>query len=67
MEKSIITETTLNDSFPLDQFVINGYSKPYRLDRTPKWGGVIIYIREDIPKRELKLFNMPENIKNAFL
>ena len=40
----IITETKFDGSFPLDQFIINGYSKPYRLDRTRKRGGVIIYI-----------------------
>ena len=40
----IITETKFDGSFPLDQFIINGCSKPYRLDRTRKRGGVIIYI-----------------------
>ena len=27
----VITETKLNNTFPLDQFTILGYSKPYRL------------------------------------
>ena len=31
-----IVETKLDGSFPLDQFVINGYSKPYGIDRTQK-------------------------------
>ena len=30
----IITETNLHDSCPPDHFVINRYSKPYRIDRT---------------------------------
>ena len=43
----IITETKLDDSSRLDQFVINGYSKPYRLDRTQKGGGIIIHILQN--------------------
>ena len=31
-----IGDTKLDGSFPLDQFVINGYSKPYGIDRTQK-------------------------------
>ena len=38
----IITETKLDDSFPIDQFIIIGYSKPYRLDRNRNGGGIII-------------------------
>ena len=29
----VITETKLDDSIASSQFIINGYSKPYRLDR----------------------------------
>ena len=41
----IIQETKLDSSFPDDQFVINGYKKPYRLDRNRHGGGVMVYIR----------------------
>ena len=50
----IITETKLDDSFPLGQFVGNVYSKPYRIDRTRKGGIVIMFIREDIPSKGTK-------------
>ena len=43
----IITETKLDDSFPVDQFIISGYSKPYRLDRNRNGGG-LSYILEKI-------------------
>ena len=46
IEILIITETRLDRNFLLEQFVICGYSKPYRLDRNRSWGGVIIYISE---------------------
>ena len=37
----IVTETKLDGSFPLDKFFFFFYSKPDRLDRTRKGGGVI--------------------------
>ena len=39
----IVTENKLNSTFPTSQFVIDGYSEPYG-------GGVLIYIREHIPR-----------------
>ena len=40
----IITETKLDSTFPTSQFVIDGYSEPYRFDRNRNGGGVLIYI-----------------------
>ena len=50
----IITESKLDNSFPTSQFFIDGYTPPYRLDRDSLGGGVLIYVREDIPSKELK-------------
>ena len=47
----------LDASFPENQFYIDGFSKPYRLDRNIHGGGVMIYIRKDIPSKELKNHN----------
>ena len=49
----VITETKLDDSFPLSQFNIEGFSQPYRYDRNRNGGGVLIYVREDIPSKIL--------------
>ena len=38
----------IDDTFPDSQFLIKGFSVPYRLDRTAKWGGILQYIRENI-------------------
>ena len=57
-----IQETKLDSSFPDSQFSINGFKNPpYRLDRNRRGGGVLIYIREDIPSRKLTKhsFNKP--------
>ena len=35
----ILTKTKLDDSFPKAQFCIDGFSIPYRLDRTRIGGG----------------------------
>ena len=45
----LISETKLDDSFPSAQFLLDGFSKPYRLDRRSNGGGILLYIRDDIP------------------
>ena len=47
----MISETKLDSSFPNAQFYMKFYSKPYRLDRNSKGGGIILYVREDIPSK----------------
>ena len=49
----IISETKLDDSFPTAQFSLHGFSAPYRLDSNSKSGGILLYIRDDIPSRLL--------------
>ena len=47
----MISETKLYFSFPNAQFCMTSYSKPYRLDRNRKGGGIILYLRKDIPSK----------------
>ena len=56
----LISETKLNDTFPEGQFHINGFSRPYRLDRTDKGGGIILFIREHIPSKRVNLEFLPK-------
>ena len=63
----VTTETKTDSSFPLNRFAIQGYSKPYRFDRNRNGGGVLIYVREDIPSRESKIYNVPEDIERIFI
>ena len=64
----VITESKLDDSFPSQQFDIEGYGLPYRLDKNASSGGVLIYIREDIPCRELTNHDIENNnIEGIFL
>ena len=45
----MISETKLDASFPTSQFLINGYTSPYRLYRNGKGGGILVFVQEDIP------------------
>ena len=63
----IITETKLDDTYPISQFHIDGYSMPYRLDRNRNGRGVIIYIREDIPSKILREHLFPNDIERIFV
>ena len=47
----MISETKLDSSFPNAHFYMKSYSKPCRLDRNSKGGGIILYVREDIPSK----------------
>ena len=62
----VITETKIDSSFPWKQFDIEGYTQ-YRFNRDCLGGGVIIYIREDIPCRELKNHPQSTHIEGIFL
>ena len=53
IEILVITETKLDSTFCNSQFLIEGYSKPYRFDRNRNGGGVLTYVREHIPNKPL--------------
>ena len=59
----LISENKLDDSFPSGQFKICGFSMPCRYDRNSMGGGLLIYIRDDIPAKLLK-HDFGTNIEN---
>ena len=44
----MISETTVDESFPLGQFKVYGFNAPFRLDRNSNGGGIMLFVREDI-------------------
>ena len=62
-----IQETKLDSSFPTQQFALPGYSEPYRLDRNRDGGGVLIYVREDIPSKLLTKHNFTKDVEGIFV
>ena len=49
----MVSETKIDDSFPAGNFVIGGFSTPYRLDRDSNGGDIMLYVRENIPSNLL--------------
>ena len=63
----IIQETKLDETFPEKQFLISGYCIPYRLDRNKFGGGIIIYVKENIPSKKLNKHTLARNIEGLFI
>ena len=55
----MISQTKLDESFPDGQFTVKGCSKPFRLDRNKNGGGIMLYVREDIPARLISVEKSP--------
>ena len=55
----LVLETKIDDSFLQGQFVIDGFSAPYRLDRNCLGGGLILFVREDIPSNLITIEGKP--------
>ena len=47
----MISETKLDNSFPEGQFLIEGYSKPYRTHRNCHGRSLMLYVRADISSK----------------
>ena len=55
----MVSETKIDDSFPLGHFLIGGFSKLYRLDRDSLGRGILLYVREDIPTKLTEVETKP--------
>ena len=63
----LISETKLDDTFSLNQFILEGFTPQYRLDRTTHGGRLMLFVREDIPSKLLPNTNPSDNIENIFV
>ena len=68
----LISETKIDDSFPKGQFLIDGFSAPYRLDRNCQGGGLMLFVREDITsnlltseEKPIESFYVELNLRNS--
>ena len=60
----LISEKKNDSSFLLEEFHLEGYATPCRLDINANSGGILLYIREDIPS---KLLNTDLSIEGFFV
>ena len=63
----MLTETKLDDTFPLGQFYVEGFTMLYRLDMNCNGGCVITYVREGIPSKILEKHKLPQDVEGMFV
>ena len=59
----VISDTKLDENFPVGQFFIDGYNVLFCFDKNGNGGGILLYIREDIP---LKLLSIYQDFEGFF-
>ena len=50
----MISETKIDNNFPISHFTMTGYSIPLRIDQTIHGSGILLFVREDIPCKIIK-------------
>ena len=55
----MLSETKIDDSFPKGQFLIKGFGDPFRIETNVNRGGILFYVREDIPAKLLSVETLP--------
>ena len=63
MDILVLTETKLDGSLPDSQFLVDGFSEQFRIDRNRSGGGVMIYVRDDNPSKLLTKHLFPNNVE----
>ena len=63
----VVTETKLDETFLESLFLMDGFSKPYRLDRNKNGGGVMIFIRETISSKILEQYIFTNDVECIFV
>ena len=55
----MIPGTKIDESFPVGNVLLPGFSVPYRFNRDSNGGGILLYVREDITSNFLTLEKIP--------
>ena len=59
----VTAETKIDKSFPMAQFLMEGFHKPLKLDISDKSGGLLVYVRLHLLSRQLIRFEIPSEIQ----
>ena len=62
-----MSETKIDETFPSEQFLISGFAKSLSLDRNSRGGGIVLFIRDNMPFRILKPGNLPFKTEAFFI
>ena len=60
----MISETKIDESFPVCQFEIDGFNTPFRVDKDQKGGGIMLYVREYL---KAKLLSIDRTTEGCFV
>ena len=63
----MVTETKLDGSFPSSQFHMHDYTTPHWLDRNANGGGLLLYLREDIPTKKVDNVDFDTGLEAMFI
>ena len=63
----LISERKTDESFPSAQFLLDGFSRPYRLDRCTNGGQILLYVRDDISSCLLTEYKLQDNTECLFI
>ena len=63
----IFSETKLDASYPMAQLMMEGFRNPFRLDRNSFGGGLLIYVRSNIPCKLVHKHLFSDNIEGIFI
>ena len=55
----MISESKVDESFPDGQFFLDGFGTPFRLDRNRNDGGIMLFIKNDIPAKVVSTDDRP--------
>ena len=61
----ILEETNVDDTFPLSRFILEGLTPPYRPDIMEHGGGLMLFVRVEIPSKLLPNVNLYGKIENT--
>ena len=64
----VVGETKIDASVSEASISIPGFEhKSFRLDRNLRGGGIVTYVREDIPSKRLHIDKLPDDIEGTFI
>ena len=63
----LISETKIDKSFPMIQFLLGAFFRPYIIDHCANGGGILLYIKEEIFSCLLAEYKISDNTKCFFI
>ena len=67
LDNLLISETTLDPSFPSSQFAVKGFGSSFRHDKDSSRGGIMLFVREEIHSKLLSEYKPNNSVENVFI